>query len=56
MYEKVGVLTGKEVVEMVDKWGGGISIAAVERHYGANESTICFFGGGKKQRQDQQQR
>lgn len=43
MYEKGGVLIGKEVVEMVDKWGGGISVAAVERHYGANESTIFFL-------------
>lgn len=37
MSEKGGVLIGKEVVEIVDKLGGGISIAAVERHYGANE-------------------
>lgn len=40
MSEKGGVLAGKEVV---DKQGGGINIAAVQRHYGANQSTVRFL-------------
>jgi len=43
MSKKGGILTGKEVVDMVDKQGGGISTAAFERHYGANQSMIRFL-------------
>jgi hypothetical protein len=43
MSEKGGVLAGKEVVDVVGKEGGGISIAAVEHRYGAKQSTIRFI-------------